>query len=611
MPVLPQDLVHKVEAAISGRFARVMLLVVAALALIGAYDWRLARNLATQEAMDSAQLARNISEGKGFTTQFVRPFSMFLIKRANQDRIDSLPPDQAGDLCRVKGPHPDISNPPLYPTVLAAWMKVMPFHFDITKKQAVEFARYQPDFLIAAMNQLLFIVLVVMTFFLARKLFDVPVAWLSTLLVGGTEVLWRFSVSGQSTMFLLLLFMSLIWALLRFEAATADPAATRNTVLGNAILLGGLLGAGMLTRYAYGVLLIPVIVYVLVFAGRWRVLAALAIFGVFAVVVTPWMIRNTSICGMPFGTAGYALLDGSGYFPQYRLQRSLAPTLSQIQLSPLWGKFFTNLGQIVVNDLPKLGGGWVTAFFLVGLMFGFRSPAITRIRYFTVASLFVLVIAQAAGRTALTDDSPEINSENLVVLLLPLTLIYGVSFFHTLLDQITAPLGLIRLGVIILFGILTTLPLTFSFIPWKTQQSSLAPAVVFPPYYPPDIQRVSSWMGTNELMMSDAPWAVAWYGDRQAVWLTLDAQREFYTLNDYIKPVQALYLTPVSLDAKFLSQWVRGGSERSWGELIIGSMTKEELPRGFPLVKSKRLPEQLFLSDWERWFKPDETAANP
>ena len=56
---------------------------------------------------------------------------------------------------------------------------------------------------------------------------------------------------------------------------------------------------------------------------------------------------------------------------------------------------------------------------------------------------------------------------------------------------------------------------------------------------------------------------------------------------------------------------MRGGSDRSWGELIIGSMTKEELPRGFPLVKSKRLPEQLFFSDWERWLKADGTPANP
>ena len=331
MPILPQDLVHKVETAMSGRFARSVLAVLAVLALVGAYDWRVARNLSTAEAMDSAQLARNISEGKGFTTQFIRPFSMFLIKRASQEQLDSLSPEQKADLCQVKGAHPDLANPPVYPVVLAGWMKVAPFRFDLSKKQADEFARYQPDFLIAALNQLLFLALVVVTFFLARKLFDAPVAWLSAILLFGTEVLWRFSVSGLPTMLLLLLFMGLIGSLVRFEAATANTTATARKVLGNALLIGGLLGAGMLTRYAYGVLLVPVVVYVLVFAGRWRVAAALMIVGAFAVVVTPWIVRNVSVCGEPFGTAGYALLDGSAYFPQHRLDRSLLPNLSQIQ----------------------------------------------------------------------------------------------------------------------------------------------------------------------------------------------------------------------------------------------------------------------------------------
>jgi len=611
MPLLPQDLVHKVESAMSGRFARAALAVLAALALIGAYDWRVARNLSTQEAMDSAQLARNISEGKGYTTQFIRPFSLFLIKRANQEQLDSLSPEQKTDLCRVKGAHPDIANPPVYPLLLAGWMKVAPFHFELTKKQAEEFVRYQPDFLITALNQILFVALVVATFLLARKLFDAPVAWLSAIVLFGTEMLWRFSASGLSTILLLLLFMGLVWALVRFEAATADPAATARTVLANALLVGVLLGTGMLARYAYGALLVPVIVYVLIFAGRWRLPATLLILGAFVVVVAPWIARNVSVCGLPFGTAGYAILDGSAYFPQHRLERSLLPNLSQIQLGPLWWKFFANLKLIIVGELPKLGGGWVGAFFLVGLMFGFRSPAITRIRYFTMASLVTLLLAQAFGRTTLSDDSPEINSENLLILLLPLVLIYGVSFFHTLLDQVTAPLGWIRVGVTIVFVLAVTLPLTLSFVPSKAQPSPLARPVVFPPYHPPSIQKVSNWMEPHELMMSDAPWAVAWYGNRQAAWLTLDVQGEFYTLNDYIKPVQALYLTPVSLDARFLSQWVRGASERSWGELIIGSMTKEELPRGFPLIKSYRLPEQMFLSDWERWLKPDGTPANP
>ena len=43
-------------------------------------------------------------------------------------------------------------------------------------------------------------------FFLARRLFDPSVAWLSTLLLIAAEIFWRFSVSGLSTIVLLLEF---------------------------------------------------------------------------------------------------------------------------------------------------------------------------------------------------------------------------------------------------------------------------------------------------------------------------------------------------------------------------------------------------------------------
>src|SRR5262245_28988289 len=95
-----------------------------------------------------------------------------------------------------------------------------------------------------------------------------------------------------------------------------------------------------------------------------------------------------------------------------------------------------NTRVLLQNDLPKLGGTWASAFFLVGLLVGFRNPGLKRLRYFIVACLGVLIIAQALGRTQLSEESPEINSENLIVLIAPFALMYGVSLFFILLDQI-------------------------------------------------------------------------------------------------------------------------------------------------------------------------------
>jgi hypothetical protein len=603
-----QRLIHLMEVGGGARFLRWLLGSLAVVFVLVVYDWRCYRNFSTQEAMDQAQIGRNLAEGRGYTTEFIRPFSMFLIKRFNQGHLDKLDAVTRGDLCEVKSrPHPDISNPPVYPVVLAGLTKVLPANREAMKERPFwwasgRFARYQPDFQIAVFNQLLLLALAVITFFLARRLFDSQVAWLSAILVLGTDMLWKFSVSGLSTMLLLVLFMTLIWALVRWEAATREETPRAMKIFALALAVGVLLGTGMLTRYAYGFVLFPVLFFAIAFGGKWRLSTSLIIVGVFALVVTPWVMRNLSVCGTPFGTAGYAAVENSAYFPGHRLERSLNPDFSQVGLTPLWWKFFANLRTIIIGELPILGGSWAAAFFLVGLLFGFRNPALSRLRWFTLALLGTLLVVQAVGKTALTDDSPGVNSENLLILLLPLVLIYGVGFFNVLLDQVELPFSWMRYVVMGGVAALASVPFLFNFLPPKTSP------VAFPPYHPPSIQQVCDWMRPGELIMSDVPWALAWYGDRQSILLTLDAQGDFYEVNDFVKPVSALYLTPLSLDAKFLSQWARGGGEATWGELVIGSLTHDALPPRFPLRKSVRLTDQIFLADWERWLKTDDTA---
>ena len=76
-------------------------------------------------------------------------------------------------------------------------------------------------------NQILLVAAVVLTFFLARKLFDAGVAWLSAILMIGCELLWRFSVSGLSTMLLLVIFLGLTWCILKIEETAREPQPRR------------------------------------------------------------------------------------------------------------------------------------------------------------------------------------------------------------------------------------------------------------------------------------------------------------------------------------------------------------------------------------------------
>src|SRR5208283_3039242 len=244
------------------------------------------------------------------------------------------------------------------------------------------FYRYEPDFLIALFNQVLLLALIALVFFLARRLFDRGVAWLSAGLLLGTELLWRFSVSGLSTLLLMIIFLGLAWGVVLLEQEARAPKWGPSGILVLAGLAGALVGLGGLTRYAFGWLILPVVVFVILFGGQRRIMLALMALAAFAVVMAPWIVRNYSVSGKPFGTATFAILENTSLFPRFRLQRSLEPQFTGFLLVPFWHKLTVNLRQIIASDLPRLGGSWITAFFLVGLLLGFRNPAITRLRYF-------------------------------------------------------------------------------------------------------------------------------------------------------------------------------------------------------------------------------------
>ena len=552
--------------------------------------------------MDTAQLARNISEGRGYTTLFVRPLSLYLVQKHNEAGAPVALTNANFDFAHVKTAHPDLANPPVYPILLAGLMKILPFHYGMDLKGAFwsdngRFSRYQPDFLIAVFNQLLLVAAIVLTFFLARKLFDSGVAWLSAILMIGCELLWRFSVSGLSTMLLLVIFLGLAWCLVKIEELAREPQPRLNRLLALAVAAGALTGAGALTRYAFGWTIIPVVVFLILFSGQKKALHALAALGAFVLVLAPWVIRNFAVSDTPFGTAGFAVAEGTFLFPQFQLERAVHPDLSHmLWLAPYFHKLTANGQSLLTNDLPRFGGSWATLLFWTGLLLSFRRLAVRRLRYFLLFCLGTFVLVQALGQTQLSVESPEVNSENLLVLLAPLAFIYGVSLFLTLLEQMNLPALQLRYPIIGGFAALACLPMILVMLPPKTSP------VTYPPYYPPEIQQVAGWMNENELMMSDVPWSVAWYGRRQCVWLTLNAQDDFDAINYWIKPVQALYLTPETMDSRFVSDWEKT-HDYSWGGFVLQVVTQNQIPPRFPLriAPAGFLPERLYLTDRERW----------
>jgi hypothetical protein len=359
--------------------------------------------------------------------------------------------------------------------------------------------------------------------------------------------------------------------------------------------------------------------------GLLATVAALA----FLLVLTPWVMRNLHLSGAPFGTAGFAVLQDTSQFSGDELERMSNPIFSEMTGADYFRKGLVGIRDILQNDLPKLGGSWVSAFFLVGLLVPFLNPTLSRLRGFLAGGLGLFIVVQALGRTHLTTGSPEVNGENLLVVWAPLVFMYGVSLLFLLLDQVGMAFPAARYVAIGLFCLASTAPLVFVFL------SPPSSPIAFPPYYPPWIQDKAGWLGEKDLLMTDIPWATAWYGRRESVWLSLKLnnkpsdrwRNDFYEIHSYVKKVRGLYLsakTMKTLESEALDnwgyfaelepgpggatggtdpawRWVEGPGSGDWGGVIAQALVKRQVPTGFPLRRAPRgvLPE-LFLTDSER-----------
>ncbi len=179
----------------------------------------------------------------------------------------------------------------------------------------------------------------------------------------------------------------------------------------------------------------------------------------------------------------------------------------------------------------------------------------------------------------------------------PLVLMFGAALVTLLVRSLEVTVELWRpviLGAVV--GVLW-IPMLVSFGPPRTSPIS------YPPYYPPMIRPLKTWFEPGELIMSDMPWAVAWYAERQSVLITRTPDKDFMDLNDWIKTVKGLYLTRITLDQRYTTGWILNG--REWGRFMIEMLNRNHVPEGFPLRKSPyppyMLPHYYLLADFERW----------
>lgn len=575
-----QTLVHYLEVGAGQVWLRRLVAVVLVVLFAVIYQWTEARNFSAPDAMDAAQLGRNLAEGRGFTTSFIRPLSLHL----QQTRAAAVGGDPRAVLT---APHADISNPPVYPLMLAALFKVMPAQFRYGLPTDQFFRRPYAEVFISAMNLGLFALVVGLVAWLGRRMFDPTVGFLAAGTTLVTEHFWRFANAGLPTLWLMVLVLLLVHVLVSFDRAAGAPLPSAGNLFGLALAAGILVGVAAMTRYAFAWLVVPVAGFLCWRGAPWRGRLMATLVLTTAVLMSPWLYRTWKLSGHPFGTELYSVIANTETYAGDRLERSQNPVLSDMhRLEPVY-KLVGNLGAILRDEVPRLGGSWLTAFFLVGLLVPFHNATRNRIRWFLLTALLVLTVVQAATRTSLTSSFGTFTGENLLVVLAPLAFVYGAGVVVLLLDQIEWPAPLLRTLVLNVVLIGLAAPFLITCLPPRTL------ALSDPPYRPAIIREFAGFTPPSTFFMSDIPWAVAWYGPRECLWATLRVQEnpednvnnrreDFFVFTEGRRPVQAVYLSPYWADQPMRARFF-GDPDFAWGRYYLDVMLRQNIPLNSPL----------------------------
>jgi hypothetical protein len=580
-----QEIIHWLEVGTGARWLRRL----AVMAIVLALSLLLARQQfhgpVTESTLAQADLARQLAEGQGFTTRINYPQSAAVLHQ----RGVSFDPAR---------PYPELHQAPLYALVIAGALKLVPEArraalFNSTPVPPDGFAA---DYFLLGLNLVLLWLAAWLTYDLGRRLFEPRVGWLASLALLLSMPVWQQTVMVNGMPLMMALVLLLFQAWLRVEQAAEAGDGECAPLLWLA-LLGAAAALLFLAEYSAGVLTLVALVYAGIrFRGPARWVAVGVVAAGFAVVAGPWVTRNVIVAGHPVALAAQnvALKAGDPTAEPGALQATYSPEPLPIDLKKLGNKALTSLQESIRSRIWSGGAMWLTAFFVAGWLYGFRSPVVNRLRWVFSAAYLAALVGQAALNSGESDRLA-------AIWLTPLVLIFGAGFFFVLLGSNAVLSAWPRTIAALLLG-LQVLPLAHDALEPRRLHFQ------YPPYFPGLLQGLRVELERREQVgrfgiMADIPAGVAWYG-RTRVWAQPPRLRDFYAIT-LEQPIGELLLTPRTLDRPFFSELnarpvmpgnLGGVANRfgEWGEIYAGLLTGN-FPREFPLGGTQKLAENLYV----------------
>ncbi len=562
-----QDLVYNVDVGIGLFLIKISLYFLFIFIVILLYTATQFRGLKDAEAMEYAQLGRNLMTQKSLVTQAIRPSTMWFLKEKSPRK------DFQAEV------HPDILHPPVYPAMLAGWFALTRAQFP-TQPTAVEAGGiYGPDTRIVILNHLFTLIAALLTYLLGRRLFDGRVAFMGVTMYLISDMVWFDSISGLGLSMLTCWVLGAIYTAVIASSRIQETQEVRRALvpISFCVLFCAL---AFLTRYGAIVLLPSMVAILWGSIGKRGWIWAIGFVLAFLLLISPWLARNQLVSGALLGAAPYGAINGTYLFEEDGFDRALAPKIEYSSMvSALQIKWMTNLKSFYQNGFRNLGEGLLISLFLVTFFYRFVRFDVHVLRWgLALALVLLLLIAALFGEYTL----------RLMNVFWPLVILYGLAFFVLLLERLQLKVKLLNTGVVAALFVLSGLPMALSLLPPRA-------SIPYPPYFTRFIQYSSSLMRPQELLCTDMPWATAWYGNRSSLLLPLTLN-EFYDINDYTRRISGIYFTSITRDKPYVRSLMTGRYSE-WFPILEG-----RLPADFPLVHGDFLAnrDQLILTDRPR-----------
>ncbi len=563
-----QRTVHQLEAGGAAVWIKrgLALAVIAGIALF--YFIHEFRGLATSQAMDQAQIGRNIANGEGFKTDFIRPLAIGQLQRAHKDVARRI--------------WYDTYNAPLPPLVNALALRPIKFAWKMTPQDVI----YAGDKIIVFVSVCFFLASIIILYFIARRLFDERLALLGCALVLLCDTLWQYSLSGLPQMLLLFLFNATLYALLRAVQAQYEGGR-----VGTWLIAVGL-GFGLLAlTHALTVWMFVAVLIFGVFFFRPRGWAAIILLGTFLLLYGPWLARSWYLTGNPGGVAIYSFFDHMGH-PEAGHMRRLAIDLQDVGPGMFKGKILTNLNAQVGRLFEFMGWNVIAVVFFVSLLHLFRRRETAILRWMIMAMWVGAFLGMLVYGVT---EEQGVAANQLHILFIPVMTCFGLAYLLVQWNRLNITMQLARIGFITGLFLVGSFQMIFTML-LPTPKAS----VRWPPYIPPYISIINTWMKPNEVIASDIPWAISWYADRRSMWLpeSVSIFTEFHDYGVVGAPLNGLYLTPVSGSQNTLGDILKG-EYRDWAALILRSVDLQKFSLKWATLLGME-GECVFFADTDR-----------